>query len=830
MAQKGGKIFQRPFSQSVWLLLLLLFSGCDGNTAVPPTPLNNEISSNGTPDATPTLSDLATAVNTPQTEVTGDATAVIATVTPFPTPSPTPFPQERVTLGNQEIQYGNFDAAIDQFEKGIDSGALDANQITESQLGLAVAQFEEGQYEEAIPLLEALAETFPNAYFYLAQSHAALGNHAEALTAYEQFIGAEPSLTAYITPLMADAHFALGNQEEGIALLNTAVTAPSHYLTEVENRQRLIAIYQANNDLPNLIAQYDAIFALAQTPYTQAQMLYQAGLAELALGADTAAYDRFGRAVVNYPAIYETYLGLVQLVEAGVPVNEYQRGLVNYFARSYQPCVGAFNRYLASAPDPLLDSAYLYLAYCYEGLGNLNEAAAALESYAQTQPADALAEAAQMWNRAGLTEDFETTAVLYLNQYPDGEDAVELLWQTAVSAASRGATEVAIERYTRLAEEYSWHEDAPEALFRAGWLANSAGDAETAVQLWDIALTQHPNTTYGDAATVWQLKTLPTVTQTLTVTTPTELTAGILEDTAVSFYALRAEALAHNKEPFDTEAPFELPTPAETAQLQREAEQWLAEWLGLESSEGIGELSSALRTDPALIRGEALWEIGLLELAKRELESVRVAHGNDALASYQLALYFRELGLYRSSIWAATAVLNNSGQSIREAPLFLGRLIYPVYYSDLIMPLAEQYGYDPRLQFALVRQESLFESFARSGAAAQGLSQVIPDTGAYIATQLNWPNYKNEDLYKPYVGLTFGAFYLAQQLGFFDGDVHAALAAYNAGPGNAARWHDTAASDIDLYYQTVNFGETRQYISRIYTGYEIYRFLYNPES
>ena len=114
-----------------------------------------------------------------------------------------------------------------------------------------------------------------------------------------------------------------------------------------------------------------------------------------------------------------------------------------------------------------------------------------------------------------------------------------------------------------------------------------------------------------------------------------------------------------------------------------------------------------------------------------------------------------------------TAVLQNSGQSIREVPRFLGQLIYPVYYADLIMPLAEQYGYDPRLQFALVRQESLFESFARSGAAAQGLSQVIPDTGVYIANQLNWPDYENDDLYKPYVGLNFGAFYLAQQLGFF---------------------------------------------------------------
>jgi soluble lytic murein transglycosylase len=191
-----------------------------------------------------------------------------------------------------------------------------------------------------------------------------------------------------------------------------------------------------------------------------------------------------------------------------------------------------------------------------------------------------------------------------------------------------------------------------------------------------------------------------------------------------------------------------------------------------------------------------------------------------------LALFFREIGLYRSSILAATSVLNRTNQTVFTAPPFIGRLAYPVYYADLILPLAEQYGYDPLLQFSLVRQESLFESFARSGAAAQGLAQVIPDTGAYIAQRLAWPNFVNEDLYKPYVGLAFGAYYLDQQLRAFDGFTAAALSAYNAGPGNAAIWYEQAGDDHDLYLETVNFAETRLYIERIYTGYVVYRFLY----
>jgi soluble lytic murein transglycosylase len=76
------------------------------------------------------------------------------------------------------------------------------------------------------------------------------------------------------------------------------------------------------------------------------------------------------------------------------------------------------------------------------------------------------------------------------------------------------------------------------------------------------------------------------------------------------------------------------------------------------------------------------------------------------------------------------------------------------------------------------------------------------------------------------VGLTFGAYYLALQLEEFDGDVHAALAAYNAGPGNAARWYEVAGSDLDRFVDTIDFNETRTYVERIYAGFDIYRELY----
>ena len=88
------------------------------------------------------------------------------------------------------------------------------------------------------------------------------------------------------------------------------------------------------------------------------------------------------------------------------------------------------------------------------------------------------------------------------------------------------------------------------------------------------------------------------------------------------------------------------------------AEIWLRDNLGLDEDTDVRSLSSELAADGRLIRGEKLWELGLRAEAKRELESLRSDYADDPVASYQLALYFRDLGLFRSSILAATLMVS----------------------------------------------------------------------------------------------------------------------------------------------------------------------------
>jgi soluble lytic murein transglycosylase len=109
--------------------------------------------------------------------------------------------------------------------------------------------------------------------------------------------------------------------------------------------------------------------------------------------------------------------------------------------------------------------------------------------------------------------------------------------------------------------------------------------------------------------------------------------------------------------------------------------------------------------------------------------------------------------------------------------------------------------------------------------------QIVPGTGAGIAHSLGWPiNYGPEQLYRPNVSIAFGTYYLASNRSSLNGDVYAALSAYNGGLGNALVWKQLSQDDPDLFLESVRFEETRQYIRSIYEIYTIYRRLYGVGS
>jgi soluble lytic murein transglycosylase len=131
---------------------------------------------------------------------------------------------------------------------------------------------------------------------------------------------------------------------------------------------------------------------------------------------------------------------------------------------------------------------------------------------------------------------------------------------------------------------------------------------------------------------------------------------------------------------------------------------------------------------------------------------------------------------------------------------------------------------------ALIRQESLFDTHARSPATALGLMQLIPATAARVAKQLGLPAPSHEALFQPEVNVGLGTQYLKDLLQRYSNNWFKALAAYNAGEAAVDRWEkEIATDDTEEFVERIPYVETRGYVKLVLRNHRIYKRLYESQ-
>jgi soluble lytic murein transglycosylase len=150
-------------------------------------------------------------------------------------------------------------------------------------------------------------------------------------------------------------------------------------------------------------------------------------------------------------------------------------------------------------------------------------------------------------------------------------------------------------------------------------------------------------------------------------------------------------------------------------------------------------------------------------------------------------------------------------------------LTMPLRDEDIIRQQAMEKGVDASLIAAVIYAESRF-SDQTSSAGARGLMQVTPQTAREIARKSHGSAFKVDDLSDPEISIRYGTYQLRYLLDRYGGNEVAALAAYNAGPGNADKW-----GGADMQLDDIAFSETRGYVAEVLDKQRAYRDKYAKE-
>lgn len=652
---------------------------------------------------------------------------------------------------------------------------------------LAHVYYQEGRLEEAAAALTALLDASPapeergRAHLLLGRALQQLGRPDEAKESLEIYIEGGAAATAHARLALASALTAAGDETAAIDELELALAEGLPPSQETDALFALARAQEAAGRQAEALATWERASVDGATATQRGEALWLLAALAGRTGRDDALQEHALLSLVrDYPRHARA---LEALAQAPPLLTSADRGIVLFNHDQNEQAVAAFQASLqqdGSASGRA--TAHYYLALLAERAD---------------QPDEALS---------------EYDAALAALEGLEGEFVFgEAAWERALLLEALGRGEEAVAAYAQLADASPGSQRAPEAAFRAGFLRFHGGLPGEAISHWNRYLELAGGAAETARARFWLGKAA--------LATGDTASADVhLNEAALaapwSYFGLRAGAILAGQPPLSLSEPAPEPAAPDWAAV----EAWLASWAGPEDAAARRELTEGVPWR----RGVELLLAGLTDEARDQFTALMNDAAGQPWPMYRLARGLDERGQTEAAARAAARLIGDRA----DAPPDLLRIAYPDDYLDLAAAEAEANAFPPLLLLALIRQESFFQPDAESFAGALGLTQVIPSTADEIAGQLDEEGFTYADLLRPSVSLRFGAHYLGSQLELFEGDVPAALAAYNGGPGNSLRWRESAPDDPDAFLETIDLAETRAYVELVLEHYARYRYAY----
>lgn len=174
-----------------------------------------------------------------------------------------------------------------------------------------------------------------------------------------------------------------------------------------------------------------------------------------------------------------------------------------------------------------------------------------------------------------------------------------------------------------------------------------------------------------------------------------------------------------------------------------------------------------------------------------------IAQNNGGSVDMSLVQRFFEQNGINIELCSNTAVNNTAASA--SVKLEASGLSCSAQLDAIFDEAASKYGVDAKFLKAIAKCESDFSTECTSRSGAMGIMQLMPQTAASLGVT---------NAYDPYQNIMGGARYISEKLAQYNGDKSLALAAYNAGSGNVAK-----------YGGIPPFKETQNYVAKVMAYY-----------
>ena len=673
---------------------------------------------------------------------------------------------------------GYWEQALSVRESAIATGAsFDANALTSLQLDRVRLLLKLDRPSDAMAALGEIAgfltsEQIRRQALLRAQSALMLSQVDVALEAMKEYVNSDSPAWAMIALETARTLQRAGRGEEAIEWAERALGGMLTF------QDRLRAIHLAATELDiagevdRALDRYDELLELSPWRDDHAAAWLRTGALKRDLGDIDGAREAWRTLVDDYQDFAESSEALALLIDSGADVDQLTIGRIRFNEQLWDEARSAMLNVLGSSGDVAEQVAgEYYIAAIHQANDDRQSAVLGYVAVIGRDASHPLAaESAMRLAEFALADGDQDSAEEYWRQvmqdHPQHNRGVEAARRWASMAVGRGQWSNAAQRFrdaANIGADY-WGDDVrQEFLYWSALMHREAGEAETAA----------------------------------------DLASKVSDINPVGFYGLRAAAL------------LELDAPVV---LDISIDEWLTRLTGEADSSESG------------LTGAAEWQAardlrlgGFDDAADRMLLTWISTLALDPWALAQASQFLAEQREFSGSARAAAQLLNVFGLDWTDAPAALLRLAYPQPWPDVMALHSTAEGIDPLLLWSLIRRESFYDASAEGLAGEVGLTQVIPPTGSDIASGLGI-EYQHTDLARPELAIRFGAWYLARQLEGFSNEPIMALAAYNAGPGNAARWEDDAAlAGPDGFLAALDFESTRMYVRFVIESLAVYQ-------